>query len=65
MKYCLNCDWQASATDESSDRTPSRKAIDHHVETGHPIDSSDGAVPPTIPDGSDAALVRELFSSSN
>ncbi|SIR67654.1 hypothetical protein [Natronorubrum thiooxidans] len=65
MKYCLNCEWQASTTDESSDRTPSRKAIDHHVKTGHSVDSSAGAVPPTIPNGSDTALVRELFSSSD
>ncbi|ELY47816.1 hypothetical protein [Natronorubrum bangense] len=58
MKYCLNCDWQASATDDS-DRSPSRKAIDHHVETGHTIDSSDGVIPLTIVDEPAISLVRE------
>ncbi|ELY53339.1 hypothetical protein [Natronolimnohabitans innermongolicus] len=61
MKYCLNCDWSLSPTDEPSDRVRSREAIDHHVETGHTIDSSDGVVPPRIPDVPDEVLVRDLL----
>lgn len=65
MKYCLDCDWNLSATDEPSDRDRSRRAIDHHVETGHTIDSSDGVVPPRIPDVATDVLVRDLVPSSD
>ena len=58
MKYCLNCDWHANPADDSN-RSPSRKAIDHHVETGHTIDSSDGAVPLIVAEELDTQLARE------
>ncbi|ELY44656.1 hypothetical protein [Natronorubrum sulfidifaciens] len=61
MKYCLNCDWRASATDDS-DRSPSRRAIDHHVETGHTVDSSDGTVPSATATIPEAALGLERSS---
>ncbi|QSX00233.1 hypothetical protein [Haloterrigena alkaliphila] len=65
MKYCLNCDWSTSATDEPSASVRSRAAIAHHVETGHTIDSSEGVVPPRIPDLPDAVFVGDLLPSSD
>ncbi|QFU82672.1 hypothetical protein [Natronorubrum aibiense] len=64
MKYCLNCGWQAH-DDDQADRSPSRQAIDHHVETGHTIDSSDGAVPPTVVAAAEATLETGRPSSSD
>ena len=61
MKYCLTCDWHPSATDEPSADARSQAAIDHYVETGHTIDSSDGVVPPQIPDLPDEVFVRDLI----
>lgn len=65
MKYCLNCDWRVASADEPDDATRSRRAIDHHVETGHTVDSSDGVVPPRIPDVPDTVLVRDLVPSND
>ncbi|ELY76510.1 hypothetical protein [Natrinema pallidum] len=65
MKYCLDCDWSASAVDDPSQQSRSRAAIHHHVETGHAIDSSDGPVRPTVPAVSGALLVRDLVPSSD
>lgn len=65
MKYCLNCDWHTSATDEPSAHARSRAAIEHHVETGHTIDSSDGVVPPRIPDVPDEVFIGDLVPSSD
>ncbi|WP_137289199.1 hypothetical protein [Natronorubrum halophilum] len=63
MKYCLNCDWWTSETDEPSARVRSRRAIEHHVETGHTIDSSEGVVPPQLPDVPHEVFVHDLLPS--
>lgn len=39
IKYCLHCDWQVSASDGYTKDQRSRAAVDHHVETGHTVDS--------------------------
>ncbi len=39
INYCLHCDWQARASNGQTKQERSQEAIDHHVETGHPIDS--------------------------
>ncbi|WP_226480541.1 hypothetical protein [Natrinema amylolyticum] len=64
MKYCLDCDWSETAADEPSQRSRSRAAIEHHVETGHTIDSSESIVRPTVPDVSGTVLVRDLVPSN-
>ncbi|ELZ18899.1 hypothetical protein C478_00415 [Natrinema thermotolerans DSM 11552] len=65
MKYCLDCDWHATAADDPDQRDRSRAAIDHYVETGHTIDSSESLVRPTTPDGLGTVLARELAPSSD
>ncbi|ELY67931.1 hypothetical protein [Natrinema versiforme] len=65
MKYCLDCDWSLNAADEPSQRDRSQAAIDHHVETGHTIDSSESIVRPTAPDVPGSVLVRDLVPSSD
>ncbi|ELY80428.1 hypothetical protein [Natrinema gari] len=65
MKYCLDCDWSQSAVDDPSQQSRSRAAINHHVETGHTIDSSDGTVRPTVPAVSGVLLVRDLGPASD
>ncbi|APX98097.1 hypothetical protein [Natronorubrum daqingense] len=61
MKYCLTCDWYTTPADEPSKATRSKDAIDHHVETGHTIDSSNGIVPPQLPDLPEEVFVRDLL----
>lgn len=39
VTYCLHCEWEASAADGSTAHERSKRAVDHHVETGHAIDS--------------------------
>ncbi|WP_254761959.1 hypothetical protein [Natrinema marinum] len=65
MKYCLDCDWSADSTDLPSQRARSRAAIEHHVETGHTIDSRESAVRPTTPDIPGELFVRDLVPSSD
>jgi hypothetical protein len=65
MKYCLDCDWYLNAADEPSQRARSRAAIDHHVDTGHAIDSSESVIRPTTPDIDSAVLVRDLIPSND
>ncbi|MFB1065710.1 hypothetical protein [Natrinema sp. H-ect4] len=65
MKYCLDCDWHLNAASEPSQRDRSRAAIEHHVETGHAIDSSESVVRPTIPDVTGEIFVRDLVPSSD
>lgn len=36
MHYCLNCTWRTS-TDERRTDNSDRRAIDHHVATGHTV----------------------------
>ena len=63
MKYCHNCDWFASVEDGLSKQERSKLAIEHFVETGHSIDSSDSLCRPTPPDICEDLLVDELVSS--
>lgn len=65
MKYCLDCDWSLNGADEPSQRDRSRAAIDHHVETGHTIDSTESIVRPTTPDVPGEVFVRDLIPSSD
>ncbi|MDS0476442.1 hypothetical protein [Natrinema sp. 1APR25-10V2] len=65
MKYCLDCDWCVDSTDLPSQRARSRAAIEHHVETGHAIDSSESLVRPTTPDVDGEVFVRDLVPSSD
>lgn len=65
MKYCLDCDWSLNAADEPSQRDRSQAAIDHHVDTGHTIDSSESIVRPATPDVPGEILVRDLVPSSD
>lgn len=57
MKYCLQCDWHVSSTDDLETTTQSRKAIDHFVETGHAIESV--AIVPTDAAASTGELLGE------
>ena len=65
MKYCLHCDWHTSETDEPSERARSRAAVEHHVETGHTIDSKDGVVPPRVPDVPTEIFVDDLLPDAS
>lgn len=65
MKYCLDCDWHRNAADELSQRERSQAAIDHHVETGHAIDSTESIVRPMTPDLPGEVFVRDLVPSSD
>lgn len=65
MKYCLDCGWRVSAADEPSQRARSRAAIEHHVDTGHAIDSTASIDRPVTPDVDGSVLVRDLVPSSD
>ncbi|QLG49192.1 hypothetical protein [Natrinema halophilum] len=65
MKYCLDCNWSTTPSDEPSQRDRSRAAIEHHVATGHTIDSSASIARPTTPDVDSNLLVRDLVPSSD
>lgn len=49
MKVCHTCDWVADVGDAATERERSRLALEHFVETGHAIESSDGVGRPAIP----------------
>ncbi|WP_169330815.1 hypothetical protein [Natronobacterium gregoryi] len=38
-KYCLQCGWHATTAEGYTEREVSQEAIEHFVETGHPVDS--------------------------
>ncbi|WP_306052396.1 hypothetical protein [Natronococcus wangiae] len=63
MKYCLNCDWFASVEDGLTEAERSKLAIEHFVETGHAIDSSDSLCRPMPPAVCEDLLVGDLASS--
>ena len=63
MKYCHNCDWFADRED-TTERERSKRALEHFVETGHSIDSSDSVGRPTPPAVCEKLLVRELADSA-
>ncbi|ELZ18508.1 hypothetical protein C477_10593 [Haloterrigena salina JCM 13891] len=65
MKYCLECDWVADPGSETDalDDERSKAALEHFVETGHSIDSSDSVGRPTTPAICEAFLVRDLVGS--
>ncbi|WP_247002071.1 hypothetical protein [Halosolutus gelatinilyticus] len=62
MKFCHNCDWFA---DGDTERERSKLALDHFVETGHSIDSSDSVGRPTPPSICEELLVRELVRAAS
>lgn len=41
-KYCLDCPWSLSAAEADSVEELSRRTLEHFVETGHTIESTDG-----------------------
>lgn len=49
MHYCTECDWSMDDDDRTTDDERNRRAIEHHIETGHTIVSRE---PPTPPSGS-------------
>ena len=57
MKVCHACDWSA---DGATERERSRSAVEHFVETGHAIDSSDSVGRPTPPEIRETLLGRDL-----
>lgn len=62
MKYCHRCGWSVSADDGLTRADRSQKALEHYLETGHTIDSTDSE---TRPDSTPAAgdiLVRQLLA---
>ena len=65
MKICLDCDWSLNAAEEPSRSSRSKAAIEHHVETGHTIDSSESILRPTTPDVASEVLVRDLIPSAD
>lgn len=64
MKFCHNCDWFAAVEDGTTERERSRLALEHFLETGHSIDSSDSVGRPTTPAICEAFLVRDLVGLS-
>ena len=56
MKYCLHCDWYTSEIDGRNRDDQSRKALDHFVDTGHPIETVDSSSVPTEISGSNLLL---------
>ncbi|WP_222916893.1 hypothetical protein [Natrinema sp. SYSU A 869] len=65
MKYCLDCDWSETTANEPSQQDRSQAAIEHHVETGHTIDSRESEIPPLTPDIAGDVFVRDLVPSSD
>ncbi|QLK27455.1 hypothetical protein HYG81_07605 [Natrinema zhouii] len=65
MKYCLDCDWHLNAATEPSQHARSQAAINHYVETGHTIDSSESIVRPATPNLAGELFVRDLVPSSD
>ena len=62
MTDCLNCDWFADAP--RADRDPSRLALEHFVETGHTIDTSDSNGRPTPPGICEAIVVQDPLAAN-
>lgn len=63
MKYCLHCDWSVNASDGFTPQERSKEALDHHVETGHAVDSSESIVRPDVPSFAASTLVADLLGS--
>ncbi|WP_207591615.1 hypothetical protein [Halomontanus rarus] len=63
MKYCLNCDWSVSVSDGFTPQERSKEALEHHVETGHAVDSSETVVRPDVPSLAASTLVADLLES--
>lgn len=60
MKFCHACDWFVDDEDGATERERSRLAVDHFVETGHSIDSSESVGRPTPPAVCEELLIRDL-----
>lgn len=65
MKYCHECDWAVSAADGLTEHEQSKEALEHFVETGHPIDSTDSLVRPRSPPAPDRILLRYLSDDAD
>ncbi|MCU4743738.1 hypothetical protein OB955_08765 [Halobacteria archaeon AArc-m2/3/4] len=63
MKYCLHCDWSVGESDGLTATERSREALEHHVETGHAVDSSESMVRPDVPSLAASTLVADLLGS--
>lgn len=61
MKYCHNCDWAVRETDGYSQHERSKQALEHYLETGHTIDSSDSAIQPRVPAVYEEILLEDLL----
>ena len=44
-KICLECGWSVRANEVDSVEDASQRALEHFLETGHAIESTDGFVP--------------------
>ncbi|MXV61192.1 hypothetical protein GS429_03775 [Natronorubrum sp. JWXQ-INN-674] len=62
MKYCHNCDWFVGR-ENTTEGERSKAALEHFVETGHSIDSSDSVGRPMPPAICEAFLAHDLVGS--
>lgn len=49
MHYCTECGWSMDGDDRATEHERNRRAIEHHVETGHTIVSRSPPMRPTSP----------------
>ncbi|WP_265108121.1 hypothetical protein [Halosolutus halophilus] len=63
MKFCHDCDWFAAVEEGTTERERSKLALEHFVETGHSIDSSESVGRPMPPAICEELLLRELLPS--
>ncbi|MDJ1432256.1 hypothetical protein [Halostagnicola sp. A-GB9-2] len=61
MKYCHNCEWAVHETDGYTAQERKEQALEHHIETGHTVDSSDSAIRPQVPTVCEEILLEELL----
>ncbi|MFC4543386.1 hypothetical protein ACFO5R_15760 [Halosolutus amylolyticus] len=65
MKFCHDCDWFAAVEDAATERERSKLALEHFVETGHSIDTSDSLGRPMPPAICTELLVHELVPAAD
>ncbi|AEH37096.1 hypothetical protein [Halopiger xanaduensis] len=63
MKFCHTCDWFVDETDGATEQDRSRLALEHFVETGHSIDSSESVGRPMPPSICEELLIRDLLGA--
>lgn len=61
MEYCHGCEWAVSAAEGYTKGERSRMAIDHFVETGHAIDTTDSEIPSISPPAHERILRYSLL----